>query len=190
MQNADLAGIIDLHFDVLENTPVTQFHGAKCEGLTNATTFCNFVADGANLCAQAHSKKYWDFIACMYSVADPHGDTDKDAKNPLAHSETFDKQVTTCAQEMSDYSLSALLTCTHGSEGAALRNASAAKTPDFHGTVWVSVDGKIVPSPTLPSGKPDEKAPRGPWIKNVISAICAVYTGQKPKACSQGEVIV
>lgn len=192
MQNADLAGIVDLHFDVLENSPVTKFHSAKCEGLTNSTDFCNFVADGANLCAKAHSKKYWDFVTCMYSVADPNGDEDGDAKNPLAHSETFDKQATACAEKLSDYKAEALLTCAHGSEGAALRKASAAKTSDekFRGPVWIVVDGKVVPSPTLPSGRPDEKAPRGPWIKNVTSAICASYTGQKPKACAEENVMV
>jgi len=189
MQNAELAGIVDLQFDVLENTPVTGFHSAKCEGLTNSTDFCNFVADGANLCAEAHSKKYWDFVACMYSVADPHGDADGDAKNPLAHSGTFDKQASACAEKLSDYTAKALLTCAHGSEGAALRKASAAKTPDekFKGPVWVMVDGKVVPSP---SGPDHEKAPRGPWIKNVTSAICASYTGQKPKACAEEEVMV
>ena len=79
--DTDLADIIDLRFDVLENPPVTTFHGIKCENLTNETDFCNFVTDGANLCAEAHSTKWWDFVGCMYSVADPNGDT---ALDPLS----------------------------------------------------------------------------------------------------------
>lgn len=84
LSDSALAGIIDLRFDVLENPPVENFHGSKCDGLLNATSFCNFAADGANLCAEAHSSRWWEFVAC-YSVADPNGDKDHDAKNPLAH---------------------------------------------------------------------------------------------------------
>mmetsp|Transcript_59798 Transcript_59798/g.112868 ORF Transcript_59798/g.112868 Transcript_59798/m.112868 type:complete len:154 (+) Transcript_59798:314-775(+) len=151
-----------------------------------ATDLCLFAADGASLCAKAHSKKWWDFVSCMYSVADPNGDKDHDVKNPLAHTATFDKQVSTCAQKLPDYSTKDLLSCTHGPEAVSLRNASASKTPDakFHGPVWVEIAGKAVPSPHGPN------LPRAPWIKEVIKAICSAYTGDKPAACSQTAFVV
>jgi len=171
---------------VLENKPVQTFHDAKCEGLTNSTDFCNFVADGANLCAEAHSEKWWDFVACMYSAADPNGDKDHDAKSPLAHTDSFDQQVAICAKKLPDYDSKDLFSCIHGSEGAALRKASAAKTPDskFAGPVWVEVAGKVVASPHGPA------LPRNSWIMDVIKAVCAAYTGAEPAACTQADVIV
>lgn len=182
--NAELADIIDFRFDVLENAQLEKFHDAQCDGLTNATKFCNYVADGSSLCAEAHSKAWWGFVACMYSVADPNGDKDHDAKNPLAHSTTFDKQVTTCASKLTDYSVTDLLACTHGSEGEALRKASAAKTTKPGPPIWVEVAGKTVASPHGPD------LPRTQWVKDVITAVCDAYTGTKPQACSQGSVIV
>lgn len=163
-----------------------NFHGAKCDGLMNATSFCNFAADGASLCAQAHSSKWWDFVACMYSVADPNGDKDKDSGNPLAHTASFDKQLSTCASKLPDYSAKDLATCAHGSEGAALRKVSAAKTPDakFKGPQWVEVAGKLVASPHGPT------LPRTQWIKDVKKAVCDAYTGTKPSACAHADVIV
>lgn len=186
LNNAELADIIDLRFDVLENAPVEKFHGAQCDGLMNATKFCNFAADGANLCAEAHSKKWWDFVACMYSVADPNGDKDMDDKNPLAHSASFDAQVAKCAEKLPDYDAKDLVACTHGSEGADLRKASAAKTPmeKFKGPQWIIIDGKTVASPMGPG------LPRDQWVKDVIAGVCAAYTGQKPSACTQSDVIV
>jgi hypothetical protein len=188
LNNTDLADILDLRFDVLENDPVTGFHGAKCEGLAPSTDYCDFIADGANLCAQAHSSTWFSFVACMYSVADP--DKDGDAKNPLAHSASFDTQLTTCSKMVPDYNATALSACTYGSEAQELRKVSAAKTPEFHGPQWIIVDGKLIPSPTLPDGRPDEKAPRGPWVKQVIQAICAAYAGPKPRACSQAAIML
>jgi len=169
---------------VLENPPVEKFHGALCDGLTNETQFCNFIADGANLCAQAHSAKWWDFVACMYSVADPNGDKDGDSNSTLAHSGTFDRQVDTCAQKLPDYDAKELLACTHGSEAAALRKSSAAKTPTFAGPVWVEVAGTTVASPHGPA------LPRTQWVKDVIKAVCTAYTGTNPSACSPAHIIV
>lgn len=184
--DSELADIIDLRYDVLENAPIEKFHDAQCEGLMSATKFCNFAADGASLCAKAHSKKWWDFVACMYSVADPNGDDDHDTKNPLAHTETFDGQLETCAQKLPDYSATDLKACAHGSEGVALRKVSAAKTPDdkFAGPVWAEVAGAVVQRPDGPA------SPRGPWIQKIVKAVCDAYTGQKPKACAQAGVVV
>merc|ERR1712048_1374805 len=106
------------------------------------------LADGANLCAQAHSSASWAFTVCMYSNADPNGDKDKDVKNPLAHTSTFDVTVTKCASKtLKDYKTEDLLKCVHGSEGAALRKASAGKTPmsKFRGPVWGRLQGKSSP---------------------------------------------
>merc|ERR1712232_918509 len=98
-------GIVDMRFDVLELDAIKTLHGAKCEGLSHATDYCNFIADGANLCAQMHSRSWWSFTRCMYSHADPVGDKDMDKNNPLAHNITFDKTMTACAKGLSDYAV-------------------------------------------------------------------------------------
>merc|ERR1711879_14308 len=96
---------------------------------------------------------------------------DLDANNPLAHVTSFDSQVTKCSKKLPDYSAKELLSCTHGSEGASLRRASAAKTPDskFAGPQWVLVAGEIVASPAGPA------LPRTQWVKDVIKAVCTAY---------------
>jgi len=184
LANSELADIVDLRYDVLEAPPLEKFHGAQCANLTTATSFCNYVADGANLCAETHSKNWWPFVLCMYATADPDGDTDKDAANPLAHPDKFDSEVATCAALLPDYPVEDLRTCTYGAEGKKLRVASAAKTPTFKGPVWVVVDGTHVDAP---NGK---GLSRAQWKKDVVRAICTAYKGEKPSACSQLEVIV
>jgi len=167
----DLARVVDVHFDVQEVDLITQFHGSKCPGLTNATDYCDFVADGANLCAEAHSRQWWSYVACMYEHVDPNGDSDMDAKNPLAHPETFDEAMVGCATHLRDYSVDALRKCVYGDEGAALRSASAAKTAADLASgkppiVWLEVDGNFVQAP---EAKNDTRVE---WKKSVVGAIC------------------
>lgn len=182
MQKPDLADIVDLRFDVMENSHAEQSHGAQCENLTATTTFCNYIADGANLCARKHSSTWWSFTLCMYSTADPDGLKDKDKNNPLAHAKTFDSQLSKCAdRNLQHYSVEDLRTCTYGEEGMTLRHLSAAKFPaaKFQGVVWVMVGDKFVPAPGSPS------LPRDTWAKDVVTAVCAAYSGEKPASCSQ-----
>lgn len=173
----DLNAIVDFRFDVLENDIVSKYHGTKCPNMTKDTDFCDFIADGANLCAETHSKKWADFTLCMYS----HAATDVagDSTNPLASPYTFDVTVAQCAAKMDDYSVAELLACTHGDEGAALRATSVAKTPmsKFHGPDWVDVNGHNVTAPD------DETASRDDWKKDVVKAVCDAYTGAKPASC-------
>lgn len=183
MSHADLAAIVDLRFDVLEVDMLKKYHDAKCENLTAATDYCNFIADGANLCAQAHSTAWWKFTKCMYSLADPNGDTDHDTKNPLAHVKTFDQAMTRCAARLHDYGAPALRRCVYGDEAKALRQASAAKTA-ASGLVWVNVNGKVVPAPNLPN------ISRATWQKDVLRAVCGAYKGEKPASCRQDDVVV
>lgn len=179
LADAELQNIVDMHVDFLENPPVLGFHGAKCEGLTNATDSCNFIADGANLCAQKHSAHWTNFTYCMYSVADPDGDHDKDTANPLAHSSSMPDQLTKCSAFTPDYSADALKACTFGDEAAALRKSSAAKTPDsdFKGPQWVFVNDKMIAAPMGKSSRAD-------WAASVVKEVCAAYSGPKPAACS------
>jgi len=167
----DLGHFVDVRFDVQEVELVTQFHGAKCEGLTDATDYCNFVADGANLCVESHSKQWWSYVACMYEHVDPNGDATMDVNNPLAHIETFDKAMVGCATGLMDYTVEELRACVYGDEAAALRNASAAKTlADLNAgrppIVWIDVDGKFVQAPEVKNDT------RSEWKASVVAAIC------------------
>jgi hypothetical protein len=176
-----LASIVDLRFDVLEVDAITTFHGAKCEGLTKATDYCNFIADGANLCAQKHSKKWWSFTRCAYSHADPVGDTDGDVNNTFAHMETFDKTLAECASGLTDYALEDFRKCTYGDEGLALRTESAKKMVGKPvSIIWVEVDGKWIKAP---ESKTDD---RSAWKPQVVKAICDAYQGsEKPTECGK-----
>lgn len=177
--------MVDVRFDVLEAPPLEKFHGAKCEGITNATDFCNYIADGVNLCVEEHSSAWWEFTVCMYSSADPDGDNDNDKNNPLASATTFDEYVAKCARyALRDYKVEDLKACYKGDEGARLRKASAGKTPVFKGPQWVEVAGKEV---AAPHGK---NLSREEWKKDVIAAACAAYTGEKPKSCGPTQVVV
>lgn len=185
----DLADIIDLRYDTQEIDMIKQFHGAKCAGLTNATEYCNFVADGANLCAREHSTSWWPFVACMYRYADPKGDERMDAGNPLAHVETFDSSMTACAATMPDYPVEELRSCVYGDEAAALRKVSAAKAAADMDTyqspiVWVDVAGTFVQAP---EAKNDTRAE---WKQQLVSAICSAYEGVAPASCVSGPAVV
>lgn len=174
----DLARVVDVRYDVQEIDKTTKYHGAKCPGLTNATDYCNFVADGANLCVETHSRQWWSYVACMHEHADPKGGSQMDVNNPLAHVETFDEAMTGCAANLTDYSIDALRTCVYGSEGAALRNVSATKTAaDFAAgkplTVWVEVNGSFVQAPEAMNDT------RAEWKKSVVAAICENLQDQR-----------
>jgi len=184
MSKPDLADIVDLRFDILEAPPLEKFHGAQCPNLTAATPFCNYITDGANLCAQAHSKSWWSFTACMYSKADPNGDKDQDKNNPLASDKTFDSTLAGCAAKTMQDELKDLRTCTYGEEGLTLRHASAGKTPvaKFAGPVWVNVGTKSVAAPKGPVS-------RVQWQKDVVAAVCSEYSGEKPQSCSSEDVV-
>lgn len=185
----DLMDIVDVRYDAQEADFIEQFHGAKCPGLTNATDFCNFAADGANLCAEAHSASWWPFVACMYRYADPLGDQQMDVDNPLAHVETFDSSMAACAAIMSDYAVDELRSCVYGDEGAALREVSAAKAAadmDKYGApiVWIDVAGTWVKAPE------DKNDTRAEWKQQVVSAICAAYEGDAPASCASEPALV
>lgn len=169
----DLAQVVSVTYDVQEVDFVTQFHGAKCPGLTNATEYCNFVADGANLCAEAHSKQWWNFVHCMYKFVDPNGDQEGDVGNPLAHVESFDASLTKCATEtLKDYTVEHLRECVYGQEAVDLRKVSAAKTAaDLAAgkppVVWIDVNGTFVQAPEAKNNT------RSAWKKELRSAICS-----------------
>lgn len=188
MSKPDLAAIVELHFDVLENSMVDTFHGVKCANLTSETDYCNEITDGANLCAEAHSASWWPFVACMYSGADPHGDKDHDAANPLAHVETFKTQLAKChtAASMKDYPLADLEACTFGSDAGSFRRVSAAKTPlaKFRGPQWVFVAGTMIAAPAKPELSRDQ------WKEQLVSAVCSAHKGDKPESCNKAPVTV
>merc|ERR1711957_1007683 len=165
-------------------------HPAKCSGLTAATNNCDFVADGANLCAQEHSVFWWNFTVCMYSNAvgcgNEHGGVTHactDDGNPLASMSTFDATVTACAEQaLPDYSTGALRACMYGSEASSLRKASNAKTAT--GLVWVNVAGSDILAPE------GTTVSRSDWAQDVLRAICSAYSGDPPSACEKIAVSV
>lgn len=180
LSDADFADIVDFRFDVVEIPYVeTHVHPGLCPGLTDATQFCNYISDGAILCAEEHSAQWLDFTECIYSTAGA------DSKNPLNFPDTFDTQLGKCATSMSDFSPTDLRNCAYGDEAAELRRVSAAKWNATHthvegqlDVVWVEVAGEEVRMPETPF------ASHSKWIKNVKAAVCAAYAGPLPAACS------
>lgn len=179
----DLAEIVDLSYDVLEKNIHALIHPAKCPGLTSASQTCDFIADGANLCAQEHSAHWWNFTVCMYSNAVGCGNEVggvtrpcTDDGNPLASVDTFDTTMAQCAaQALPDYLLEDMRTCVYGSEAATLRKASNAKTKT--GLVWVNVAGGDILAPE------GTTVSRSDWAQQVRQAICSAYEGALPSAC-------
>lgn len=176
-----LAKLVNLTYDVQENKEIIHdHHGAKCPGLSEFTNYCDMLADGANLCARAHSKHWWTFVHCMYTYTTPTN-KDKDKGNPLANVTTFDTSVTGCAISsllFEDYDVIKFAACIHGPEAADLREISAAKVaadmkagkPD---TMWVEVNGTFVQAPL------DRNVTRDAWTAEVRSAICDAASAHK-----------
>lgn len=177
----DLAKLVNVTYDVQEDHDIiAEHHGALCPGLSAFTDYCDMLADGANLCVQAHSKNWWKFVHCMYKNVSPTNDNN-DTENVLAHPESFDAAVTTChlsSHVIEDYDGISFGICVHGPEAAELRKISAAKTAaDMKAgkppTVWLEVNGNFIQAPL------DRKDDRTEWKKEIRSAICDAVSGHK-----------
>jgi len=180
--DSDLSDIVDVKFNPLDISPdIIPTHPQVCPNIAKTETNCNYIADGANLCAQ-HSEQWQQFTTCMFQQA-----LQGDSNNPLATEATFDAQLGECAKEMSDYSAVDLRTCTYGDEADQLHAENkVAITKIFSGLgmsspglVWASVDGILVSDASTESMNS-----RATWQRKLVSAVCAAYTGPKPSSCS------
>jgi len=177
---------VDVKFHPLDLSPaIIPSHKQVCPTLAKTETNCNYIADGANLCAQ-HSAQWFDFTDCMFQLT-----LNGDDKNPLTKEATFDAQLGKCAEVMSDYSADELRTCTYGEEADELRAENLQTTSKIFSTlgmspglVWASVDGKLV------SDKSSESmGSRAVWQRKLVTAACASYKGPKLiPSCSSLEV--
>lgn len=154
----------------------------KCPTLAKNETYCNYIADGATLCAYTHSKHWQQFMTCKYQQAL------KMAANPFLTEATFDSALEECAKDMSDYSADQLRACAYGDEAETLRTTSRV----YHmrrvfadagltspGLAWATVASKFVTDPAT-----ENYDSRVPWQAKLLTAICAEYKGTKPAACS------
>jgi len=184
---SDLADIVDVKFHPLDLSPqIIPSHPQTCPNLAKTETNCNYIADGANLCAQ-HSAQWYQFTDCMFQLT-----LKGDSQNPLAKESTFDAQLGKCAEVMSDYSVEDLRACTYGEEADQLRAENLQKTAKIFnqlgmtspGLVWASVGGALVSDPSTES-----MGSRAAWQKKLVAQACASYRGPKlVPSCSSLEV--
>lgn len=179
--DTDLADVVDVKFNPLDLSPkIIPSHRQVCPTLAKTETNCNYIADGANLCAQ-HSAQWQQFATCMFQQT-----LRGDSKNPLAKESTFDAQLGECAKEMSDYSADDLRTCTYGEEADQLHAESKVVASKIFadlgmsspGLVWASVGGKLVSDRSTTS-----MGSRAAWQRKLVKAVCAAYTGPQPASC-------
>lgn len=180
--DSDLGDVVDFSFNPLDISPdIIPSHPQVCPNLAKTETNCNYIADGANLCAQ-HSTHWQQFTTCMFQQA-----LQGDSKNPLAVEATFDAQLSVCAKEMPDYSVDDLRNCTYGDEADQLHAMNKDATARIFaelgmsapGLVWASVGGKLVSDSSTESFNS-----RATWQRKLVSAVCQAYTGPKPTSCS------
>jgi len=174
--------MIDLRFDAPESEFLEGHHPGKCPGLSESTDFCNYLTNGADLCAQAHEPEWQSFMRCMYEYSMYGHDN-----NTL--NGDFDARLGDCARPtLTSYTPTELRSCTYGAEGAALRAESTAKflTTSYATIekydVWVEINGVKVLAPS-------DTSPRDEWVARVITHVCAAYTGPLPAACNSGIVV-
>lgn len=141
---------------------------------------CNYIADGATLCALTHSQHWMQFMTCKYEQA-----LKMDA-NPFQTEATFDAALGVCAQDMSDYSADDLRACAYGDEAEELRARNRdhvktifADTGRNPGLLWATIAGKVVTDPAT-----ENWDSRVAWKAKLLTAICEEYQGTKPAACS------
>lgn len=180
--DADLAGIVDIKIDFIEDwstgvcTPANPHHVTQCPNQAAKTTSCDCLAGYANLCARTHDANWWEFTTCMMD----HNGGPQAHYNGLESDSTFEATAQNCADlHLTTYSFDDLKTCYTGDEGNDLGKASATKASDF-GTqlpVWMLVDGKLV--------SVDHGAAMTSWTPQIKAAICAAYQGDLPATCSK-----
>jgi len=184
----EFADVIDIHINTLDLSPLPEHdHTEECPGLCETETNCNYLADRANLCAQKNSQQWYWFADCMLQL-----NLKGDAFNPLANVSTFDPQLDTCAQAMSDYSLEDFKGCVYGAEGDELRVQNRQLTAKIYAdldmepeVVWALIDGNYVTDPST-EGMGNSRAN---WQKKLGPAVCAAYSGPKVlSSCSSLEV--
>lgn len=154
-----------------------------CPSLAKSETNCNYIADGATLCASTHSKQWMKFVDCKYQNALM---MPIPSANPFIHDATFDSALRECAQEMTDYSVDELRACTYGDEAEELRAANRDHVKTVFADLgmapnllWVTVNGKVVTDPAT-----ENYDSRVAWKAKLGTAICGEYSGTKPTACS------
>lgn len=188
--DTDLAARVDFKFNPLDVSPaIIPTHPQKCEGLAHTETNCNYILDGANLCAQ-HSAQWQNFTTCAYKQG-----LKGDGMNAFAKKETFDQQLGECAKELTDYSADQLRACTYGEEADRLRAASKKKVTELFkdygmrvpGLVWAAVDGKLVHDRSTETG-PDVS--RDPWKQKLKMAVCAALPKDLPLPASCSKAVV
>lgn len=156
-------------------------HQDLCTNQTAKDGFCDNLADGAALCAQAHDPQYWDFIACLFRG---NGWSRDGTKSGLALDAEFEPTVRQCASNtLATYAFKDLKACYTGAEGSAMRIDAAAKAVAKGAVhpVWIYVDDQLVRE----QGPPNPTADLTSWAADVTSAMCAAYTGKLPTACSK-----
>lgn len=177
---------MDVRFHPLDVSPaIIPSHPQTCPSLAKTETNCNYIADGANLCAQ-HSAQWFHFTDCMFQLT-----LQGDEKNPLANESTFDAQLGECAEVMSDYSVEDLRACTYGEEADQLRAENLQTTSKIFselgmspGLVWASIGGKLVSDPSS-----EGLGSRAAWQTKLVTEVCASYHGPKMvPSCSSLEV--
>jgi len=176
---SDLGDIVDVKFHPLEFTPqIIPTHPEKCPTLAKTETNCNYIADGANLCAQ-HSAQWFQFTDCMFQLT-----LQGDSENPLANETLFDPNLRKCAEVMSDYSVEDLRACTYGEEAEQIRAENMQTISEIFSQlglthpnlVWASVGGKLVSNPSETDSPVSDRAV---WQKKLVDEVCAQYSGPK-----------
>lgn len=145
-----------------EHGPVQ--HSSKCSSQGGKSEYCDCLAGFAHLCASAHEASWYPFSACLYA----HNGSPFSEKGLEADS-TFQAAVQDCAEaSLSQYSFSALKECYLGGEGAALGQASAARSSAYGATapVWAVVNGELVESKSMQEDK-------SIWAARVKAKLCS-----------------
>lgn len=150
-------------------------HSSKCSSQGGESEYCDCLAGFAHLCASAHEANWYPFSTCLYA----HNGSPWSEKGLEADS-TFEKAIQECAEaSLSQYSFAALRECYLGDEGAALGQASAARSSAYGATapVWAVVNGELVESKSMQEDK-------SIWAARVKAKLCSEYSGTLPSACS------
>lgn len=218
MSQPDLEAIMDVQMNFLYPLPPGE-HQQSCASYSHTyTTNCNYLADGASMCAQKHSKM-WPLLTDCIFAKNWNGDfiepytTDFWARDEA----NFDKELKICAEALTDYPLDEFLTCVYGtpldensyqqseSDKLRIKNVNdeydlwkrmGGKPTESSGLTWAWVDNKMyvtddsVNRPKAPNWENDAVVGRAPWIAKMIPAICDAYTGEKPASCSNVDAIV